>query len=426
MNATGNDTANRRIRTAAVTLSLLAAIVAGYLGVVSWRMHGTPWGCGAGSGCADVLRSRWSNVAGIPAGLFAALAYLALAGLTWRSARKPGGWRTKGIVIVASLVMSTAIYFILLQVAVIQVLCGWCLFDHALGLLAALTAFIVARRQTPRLTPAVMKKSRLDDPLAEYDAPQSEPLSQPRGRRASALPGLLTGVAISMGFVITQHFTGRTPDIARIESGPEAEGEGGDLKLTLKNGEAAIRLSSSPVLGSPQASRRLVLMYDYCCPHCREAHAVIRRLQPLAKNDWQVVFVPAPLNRDCNSAIEETEERFRDACELARLSLAVWKLRPDDWPAFDDWLFEPELPRPLAEAKVHAAALYGELEVAESLLDPAINQAIQSNVAAWIASGSQVLPVILSPGVSGIAGRTESEDELKSVLTREFGFPKPK
>ncbi|HVJ84439.1 MAG TPA: vitamin K epoxide reductase family protein [Caulifigura sp.] len=425
MSAPGNDTANRRIRTAAVTLSLLAAAVAGYLGIVSWRMHGTPWGCGAGSGCADVLRSRWSNVAGIPVGLFAALTYLALAGLTWRSAWKPGGCGTNGIVVVASLVMSTAIYFILLQAAVIQALCGWCLFDHALGLLAALTAFIVARRQTPRLTPAVEKKSRLDDPLSEYDAPNDKQASQPRGRRVSALPGLLAGVAISMGFVITQHFTGRMPEVARIESGPAAEGEGGDLKLVLKQGEAAIRLSLLPVLGSPQASRRLVLMYDYCCPHCREAHAVIRRLQPLSNNDWQVVFVPAPLNRDCNSAIEETEERFRDACELARLSLAVWKLRPDDWPDFDDWLFEPELPRPLAEAKSHAAALYGELAVAEALLDPVINQVIQSNVAAWIASGSQVLPVILSPGVSGIAGRTESDEELKSVLTREFGFPKP-
>jgi hypothetical protein len=137
------------------------------------------------------------------------------------------------------------------------------------------------------------------------------------------------------------------------------------------------------------------------------------------------VFVPVPLNAECNPGVEETEPRFKDACTLARLSLAVWRLRPDDWPAFDEWLFEPEMPRTADEARRHAAAVYGEIELAEVLARPAIDEAIAANVRAYQVSASRVLPVILSPGTAGIAGRTDGEDELRTILKQEFAYPAP-
>jgi protein-disulfide isomerase len=293
--------------------------------------------------------------------------------------------------------------------------------DHTLGILAALVGLLIARRLTPRIAPSAASRRTPSDPLAEDDSPREK-----LPPRSSALPSLLLGVALALAFVVVQHFTARMPEVARVESGvAQAAGSANDLKLTLKNGEVSLPSQSLPVMGPRTAPRRLILMFDYCCPHCREAHHVIRRLQPTAGDEWQVVFVPSPLNSECNPAVEETEPRFKDACTLARLSLAVWKLRPDDWPAFDTWLFDPETPRPAAEARQHAAALYGEIELAEALARPDIDAVIAADAKAYQASGSKVLPVILSPGSAGIAGRTDGEAELRAILKNEFGFPQP-
>ena len=197
----------------------------------------------------------------------------------------------------------------------------------------------------------------------------------------------------------------------------------GSWQSRWKNGQVTLPAANLPVMGPFVASRRLILLFDYCCPHCREAHSVIRRLHATAGDEWQIVFVPTPLNSECNPGVEETEPRFKDACELARLSLAVWKLKPDDWPAFDAWLFEPELPRTAEEARQHAAALYGEIELAEALTKAPIDAVIAADVKMYQATGSRVLPVILSPGAAGIAGRTDGEDELRELLKKEFGFP---
>jgi uncharacterized membrane protein len=399
-------------------LSIAAAMVAGYLGYVSLQLRGTPWGCGAGSGCADVLKSRWSNVAGIPVGFFAVLAYLVLATL---AAVSTGGRVAAILTTVASIVLTTAIYFVALQLVVLQAICPWCMLDHSLGLLAAIAALVVARRLTPRVARVDTNGAKEIDPLAEYDASPVAP-----ARRKSALGSVATGAAVALAFVVVQHFTARTPDVARIESQlEEPDPQTGSLVLALKNGEASLPLSNLPIIGPTSAPKRLILMFDYCCPHCREAHHVIRRLQPMAGDQWQVLFVPSPLNSECNPGVEETEPRFKDACALARLSLAVWKLRPNDWASFDTWLFEPELPRTADEARLHAAALYGELELAEILAKPEVNSVIDADVRAYQASGSKVLPVILSPGTAGIAGRTDGEEELRAILAKEFGFPTP-
>jgi uncharacterized membrane protein/protein-disulfide isomerase len=405
-------------RGAGVVLSIAAALVAGSLGYVSLQLRGTPWGCGAGSGCADVFKSRWSNVAGIPVGFLAAPLYLSLGALC---ALGRGELSARLLAVVASAVLTAAIYFILLQVVVLHAICPWCMLDHTLGISASLIGLLIARRLTPRATFSAAAQRTVSDPLAEDDAPREK-----LPPRSSALGSVAAGVAITLTFVVVQHFAGRTPEIARVESLVLEPGNTGDeLKLTLENGEVSLQLGSLPVIGSSTAPRKLILMFDYCCPHCREAHQVIRRLQPTAGEDWQVMFVPTPLNSECNSAVEETEPRFKDACTLARLSLAVWKLRPDDWPAFDTWLFEPEMPRTAEEARQHAAAVYGEIELAEALAKPEIDAVIAADVKAYQASGSKVLPVILSPGSAGIAGRTDGEEELRAILKKEFRYPTP-
>ncbi|QDT55126.1 Vitamin K epoxide reductase family protein [Caulifigura coniformis] len=410
--STSSNSPLARWRVAAVALSIAAALVAGYLGIMSMQARGTPWGCGAGSGCANVLQSRWSNVAGIPVGFFAVVMYLTMALLSWNA----GPRHVRIVTALAAAVLSSAIYFGLLQVVIIQAICPWCMLDHTLGIAASLAAMVVARRQTVRSPTVNPVSGQRSDPFETEPAPPPMP-----GRRASAAGSVMAGVGLTMLFVGVQHFTARAPDVARIES--TFEESGGALTLALREGTVSLQQAGLPAIGRPDAKQRLVLMFDYCCPHCREAHNTIRRLQLSAGDAWRVLFVPAPLNSECNPAVEETEDRFRDACRLAKLSLAVWRVKPADWPAFDAWLFEPETPRSAREAHDHASALYGELEIAEALAHASLDSTIAVGVHAFHASGGKVLPVILSPGSAGIAGRTDSEQELRELLAREFGFP---
>jgi uncharacterized membrane protein len=383
---------------ATVASAFAAAVVSIYLAVVSSRLQATPIGCGAGSGCATVLGSRWSNVAGLPVGVLAAAAYLAVA-FTAFLGRNHGGrsfslWASG----LAGTVLTAISYFIVLQAVVIQAICPWCMADHVLGLIASFGLLALARRHEREPTPITGRSRRL------------------------AVTGLIIGAGIAMAFMVLQSFTARSPAVARLKTTGTADETINTLTLSLQRGPVTLRLVDFPTLGSPSASRRLVMLFDYCCPHCREAHAVIRRQQPRA-TEWQIFFLPTPLDAKCNPTIEETEPRFEQSCELARLSLAVWKVKPADWPHFDAWLFEPDLPRPAREAREHAVALYGEPAITEALEAVSEGEAIPRAVQAYQSSAARVLPIILSPGTPGIAGRTETPDELERILEQEFGYP---
>ncbi len=81
-----------------MAVAAAAVLIAGYLTWVSVREAAAPAGCGADSGCARVLASRWSRWFNVPVGAPATALYLAIcvaAGLAWRSespARRRLAW----------------------------------------------------------------------------------------------------------------------------------------------------------------------------------------------------------------------------------------------------------------------------------------------------------------------------------------------
>jgi hypothetical protein len=135
-----------------------------------------------------------------------------------------------------------------------------------------------------------------------------------------------------------------------------------------------------------------------------------------------VILLPTPLNASCNPAIEETEERFQDSCELARLALAIWRAAPDKFSDFDQWLFQPELPRSRDEARAEAVRLIGEQKLTETLADPWVAERIRRDVIAYQESNARVLPILLSPGAKAIVGRTDDREGLFRLLESDFGI----
>jgi uncharacterized membrane protein len=121
------------LRVAIAALALAGAAVAAYL--VYARYTGTQLACSTG-GCETVQHSKYAKAAGIPVAVLGLAAYLAVFA-TALSARVEAAAIGAAIVLGG---LAFGVYLIVIQVAVIDAICQWCLASDAiLAVLAVLT-----------------------------------------------------------------------------------------------------------------------------------------------------------------------------------------------------------------------------------------------------------------------------------------------
>lgn len=371
-------------------LSLAGAGVALYL-LWLWIAHrGLPAGCGQGSGCAEVLNSRWSQILGVPVSGLAIVVYagilIAVCSLTLAKTVGQRIRRSSWLVLLATTLIGAAIWFVGLQVFVIKAFCPWCLAEHALGLVVAAIVF-----STTRVF----------------------------GKRDAVL-GVVAVIGVAAAQTLVPY---RPPAVQRIAAGENLDtGPGAARLLSVLDGRLVVSPHEIPVLGAADAPKLLIVLFDYCCPHCRATHGYLLDALALHKNEMGIVLLPTPLNTKCNPYWEETEPRFAHACELARLALAVWRVDRTAFVQFDSWLFEPETPREPAEARRQAEKLVPAAALEAALKDPWIDRQIEQNVAAYHNSGAARIPVILSPGIKAIVGEPASGRELLQLLEKELSL----
>ena len=122
-----------RLRFAIGALALVGAGIASYLTFVKLA-HTSPV-CPTG-GCATVERSKYAELVGIPTAFFGLLAYLAV----FATALRREAVVTAAGVAVALAGVAYAAYLLIVQVAVIEAVCAWCVAsDVVIAMLAALT-----------------------------------------------------------------------------------------------------------------------------------------------------------------------------------------------------------------------------------------------------------------------------------------------
>jgi uncharacterized membrane protein len=133
---------DRRLRVAAVVLSVLGVGVAGYLTYTTYAEI-QPVCVGGGGGCAVVQASDQSKLAGVPVALLGLLAYLVLLGVSMlrgEAARMLGA-------LTAIVGFGFSVYLTYQSVTVIEATCQWCL--ASLGIMALLAGVTVARLLAP-------------------------------------------------------------------------------------------------------------------------------------------------------------------------------------------------------------------------------------------------------------------------------------
>jgi uncharacterized membrane protein/protein-disulfide isomerase len=358
-------------------------------------------GCGAGSGCANVLGSRWSQWFLIPVTALSLLLYAALLFLTFRP-------RRTALLAVATALAGAAIWFALVQAVILRSFCPWCLAAHAIGIACAALIF---RRHAG-------------------------------GAREARRTGLLAGLAATAVLVAGQ-VLGPVPDTHQesrvaLEESPAAEpgeplpvherGEG--RKVTLL-GNKRYNVHLLPHLGDPAAPHVVVKYYDYACNACRDLHEDLVAFQAKHPGKLCVILLPCPIDRACNPEVPPHLNDHPHACGLARLALACWRADPASFPAVHHALFARP-PLDPAGAMAAVAPLLENPLPADALADPWIDQVLAADARDYkrinVTNSGQLnylMPKLLVGGTRMLHGVTKSRDILFRALEQEFKLAPP-
>lgn len=181
-------------------------------------------------------------------------------------------------------------------------------------------------------------------------------------------------------------------------------------------GELAVLFADAPTVGGDRAAQTIVMMLDYCCPHCQTTHGVVHEVMEAEPARYRLIVLPVPMNGDCNGYTDFEDARFEHACELARVALAVWRADPDAYDSFGRWLYASKGPRAPEAGAAEAARRVGEDRFASARADPWVDDMLKRGVDAWGALDVERVPVLLAAGMRPIIGRAASREALSEAL----------
>jgi uncharacterized membrane protein len=337
-------------------LLLAAAGIAAYLAWTSLAGVVVA-GCGGESGCDAALHGRWAYWLGIPVSTLALGVYAGMFAATWWP-KSPTAW--KWLALGAMGLLMAAAWFLVVQGFVIRTFCPYCLSAHAFGGAAAV---LILRR-----------------------APFSRALA------FAALGGV--GVLIAGQLLYEPRAAElRMPASHAATPAPSAH------QLPVYGGKFSLNLDEVPLAGEPRAARVIVCLFDYSCHFCRELHLRLMGLGAEVGDRLAIVSLPTPLDPVCNPAVKKLELAHVDACEYARIGLAVWRAKREAFEPYNRWFFESAQPPSLETARARAAKLVGAEAFENALRDPWIREQIR--IAAGIygvaaKAGHGILPQVIS------------------------------
>ena len=127
--------------------------------------------------------------------------------------------------------------------------------------------------------------------------------------------------------------------------------------VTYPGAKAQLNIYQWPLLGPADAEHVMIELFDYTCGHCRRMNRYLQQARQRFGDQVAIIVLPVPLNSECNDAVQTTNPSHKDACEIARIALSVWRLSPEAFPDYHNWLCDTESGRTVLEARQRAEAL---------------------------------------------------------------------
>ena len=460
--------------------SFVAIEASGYLAYVALTSSKVA-GCGGGKlfNCGHVISSRWSLWMGIPVSMLAVGLYLGLAAALFvgASAKYSNSVRHAGWALVSVFAMAAgmaAIWFISLQVFVLNHLCTYCMVAHACGLIAAGTVLWTRPIGWSGLKPAVVlsfvgvavliagqlltpepEKFRIEtfetpaatgQDASTFDAPTFQapvfqpPTFDPPATTKEAKPGvsmaipsydqlrstfalilrpttlLMTQVAQEQQ-TQTQSSTKPSQQV-EAEASPPVE----QRMVAINGGTMQLNVAHWPLAGSKDAKYIFVEMFDYSCPHCRSTHASIKgatKQLAAAGHEVAVITLPIPLNAVCNNTIQVTDPKFAESCDIAQLAVAVWRVDAARFAEFHHWMISSEQAPTYAAAKAQADSIVDSEQLDAEIASQVPAQYIAKMVELYKLAGSGNVPKLIFPSTT-IVGEFTSGDSLVEIIKQQI------
>jgi uncharacterized membrane protein/thiol-disulfide isomerase/thioredoxin len=345
-------------------------------------------------------------ISGLAAGAYLAMLVASLfIGPTTEAPVRRLAWRAMLVLVGAA--AGSAVWFIILQKWVVGAFCPYCMATHITGLLLAVLVIWWAPWQ-------------FDDGSTDAVPKKSAPASVSGRRMISPLTAIgLAMVGLTVAGILA---------VCQIRFTPPAAYRGGDSQNYLP----AIDSHAVPVIGSPDAPYVVMLLFDYNCPHCQQVHLMLNEVIRRYGGKLAFVLCPAPLNTHCNPYIPQDVDEFKDSCDLAKISLAVWVADRKAFPVFDGWMFSFESgdswqPRSLEAARAEAIKLVGQPKFEAALTEPWINQYLQTSIRIYgntIQNGNNAVPKLVF-GSHWVIPELYDADDLLSILHDNLTVPRP-
>jgi protein-disulfide isomerase/uncharacterized membrane protein len=475
---------SRRLVVLLAIVCIIAMGVSGYLAWVALTSSKVA-GCGGGRlfNCGHVISSRWSLWMGIPVSVLAFALYSLLGASLFVESASRFNQRLRyiGRTTIALLGLSAgmaAVWFISLQVLVLNHLCSYCLVAHSCGLVAAgvivwnkvagttamrivvtgslvgvatliggqlMTAppntYQIETFETPAAepevfdfgVPATSEASGLSNAI---DRSSETTCSEAMAKRLTTQPLPTTDWNPILAALFHPHsaLTMQVVDPAiqqgQVPQTNQANGTGAGSTtvsptasekrfVTINGGTIKLDVAQIPIVGSQKAKYIFVEMFDYACPHCRRTHEAIKGASAKLNGDLAILALPVPLNAACNNGIQVTDPKFQESCETAKLAIAVWRTDAAQFTKFHNWLFTGEAVPTFASAKAYAETLVDPQKLATELKSQVPGQYIAKNVELYKRVGSGNVPKLLFSSTS-IVGEFNSIDGLVEVIQREI------
>jgi protein-disulfide isomerase/uncharacterized membrane protein len=428
--------------------STLALLVSSYLAWSSLTSSPVA-GCGGGNtfDCSHVLHTRWSSVLSVPVSIPAiATHFVLLSTLMTNPTTTRARQIRMGIIGFASFVAGTAaVWFIGLQLFVIGHLCPYCLVAHAAGIISAgvflwnrpanlqlmkwtgaaaiasvsllaglqLSSTAPATYETivyPRATPT----NEATSTSAKPDASDGELFAPPTSvQNQASLDHAIDFFNEQTLHIISAAITNPTTLLVA-----EVQAESATASKTVEIlGGVTLATDAWPLVGNPDAELVFVELFDYTCSHCQRTHQSLKAAEQKYGDRLAVISLPVPLDGKCNPTVRSTDATHAEACDIAKLAIAVWTIDRQQFAEFHDYLFASK--PTYAQAMVKAQSMVDAHKLKLTLQSTLPADYVKRHIALYQKAGAGQIPKLMFPGITTV-GAIESPTTMIQLIEQHL------
>jgi protein-disulfide isomerase len=170
-----------------------------------------------------------------------------------------------------------------------------------------------------------------------------------------------------------------------------------------------------PLLGKPDAELVFVELFDYTCEHCQRTHKAIEGARQKFGDRLAIIALPVPLDSKCNPNVKTSDPKHADACDLAKLAVAIWYVDREKFSEFHHYLFEKK-PN-YASALTRAKEIVDNEKLAATLKGSIPSEYIAKHIALYKQAGQGNIPKLMFPKTTAV-GAIESTEVVVSMIEK--------